>query len=139
MSGDANEKAPRGAGLSAGRDAWLSDLRWLNDEAVPFVTGYLAGSLVGEFRDVAGEEASVELVDACLRSAFDAVTGNFNDIFKIRQVAAGHASSLGGFETFCDPAGYRRAAEAAKDRVGNFIKGDREQSESPSSSVVATR
>ncbi len=136
----AHEKAPRGAGPFSEADVWLSELRWLDNETMSFLLGNLFGCLVSELRNMSGKELGREAIEFCLLAATDALNRDFSSIFQIRPaVTDGTPHNIGSFETFCDPVAYRLAAEAAKNRVRDFVKCDREQKESPSSSVVETR
>jgi hypothetical protein len=117
-----NEKAPREAGLMGDRDAWVSGLRWDDDEAWKVIIHRMAAEIVDA---CPLENLGIDDMDFGLLFAGQAAAEYLNDIYRIVPIAAGDASSLGELRISFDPAGYRRAAEAAKDRVltvsnGNF-------------------
>lgn len=113
-----NEEAPRGAGLSQDKDAWVSDLKITDDEAMSLIVL----SLATERHELALARGILSrLVEHQLPLVFGILNGNPGDLLDVVPVPASGASCIAAVHIRFSQEGYRRLAEAAKDRVAGTV------------------
>ncbi|WP_375553366.1 hypothetical protein [Roseovarius mucosus] len=102
-------------------DHWVSKLQ-LNNEGF---TALMLG-IAGECHEFAlSRGIPSHSVEDQLPLVFGVFDGDFRDLLDIREVPTRDASGLASVSIGFSPEGYRRAAEAAKNRVANPIDVDR--------------
>jgi len=113
-------KTPPEGGAVSSDDAWVSELQ-VNAETI----GLVVRSLAAELHDFAalGHVPSLS-VQHQLQLVFDELGREAANLIRVTPVAAGGATDLLSVRTSFCPLAYRRAAEAAKDRIRNAINGE---------------
>jgi len=98
-------------------DEWVSDLK-INDKAV----SRIALGLAGECHNLAlARGVTGGAVKDHLPLVFSVLDGRIGDLLLVSPVSTGCASELAAIRIGFCPLGYRRIAEAAKDRVADAI------------------
>lgn len=127
MQDDGCEKAPHGAGPGEGVISVMSAMHGFDDETAVFLSGFLHGYLFCQLWNMSPESLGVGRADLCMSIAAKAIYSHLEDIFPLRQIAAGSAAGNIRIESFVDTDRYLLAAEAAKDAMLAVISGDRQQ------------
>lgn len=129
MQNQDQEKAPHGAGPGGGEagrpmslsDGMISKLKVGDGEAIRLV----ALGLAAECHEFAlSREIASESVEHHLPFVFGIFEGNLCDLIRVVPVATCCATDIGAVRIEFCPEGYRRLAEAAKDRMADAIDGN---------------